>query len=193
MFERAWAYKDHGKSYDAVHRRTHRTRVSLVARIVRNNWRLTEIQSAIGRLQLQKLPLWVGLRQHYAAVLSASFKTLPGLRVTTPPAHVGHSYYKYYVFVRPEALRGGWNRDRIIAEIAALGVPCFSGSCSEVYLETAFPPEWRPQERLPVARELGETSLMFMVHPTLNEQAIRATCDAVREVMTAATLPRHRA
>ena len=193
MYERAWAYKDHGKSYDAVYRRTHGPGFRWLHESFGTNWRLTEIQSAIGRLQLQKLPLWVGLRRQHAAALTACFRTLPGLRVTTPPAHVGHSYYKYYAFVCPEALRAEWNRDRIVEEITARGVPCFSGSCSEIYLEKAFPPEWRPQERLPVARELGETSLMFLVHPTLNEEDIRATCEAVREVMMAATLPRHRA
>jgi dTDP-4-amino-4,6-dideoxygalactose transaminase len=109
--------------------------------------------------------------------------------VTAPPEHVGHSYYKYYAFVRPEALRAGWNRDRILAEIATQGIPCFSGSCSEIYLEKAFPVEWRPESRLPVARELGETSLMFLVHPTLTEEHIRSTCVAVEKVMSAATNP----
>ena len=107
--------------------------------------------------------------------------------MTAPPEHVGHSYYRYYAFVRPEALRPGWTRDRIIEAIKARDIPCFSGSCSEIYLEKAFPPEWRPKERVAVARELGETSLMFLVHPTLTEERIRATCAAVEKVMSEAT------
>jgi dTDP-4-amino-4,6-dideoxygalactose transaminase len=126
------------------------------------------------------------MRRENAAMLAKCFSKLPGLRVTPPPEHIGHAYYKYYVFVRPEALRAGWSRDRILAEITARGVPCFSGSCSEIYLEKAFPPEWRPRERLAVARELGETSLMFLVHPTLTEEHIRATCAAVEKVMSTA-------
>jgi hypothetical protein len=104
-----------------------------------------------------------------------------------PPKHIEHAYYKYYAFVRPEVLRPGWTRDRIIDAINAEGIPCFSGSCSEIYLEKAFPPEWRPRERLAVARELGETSLMFLVHPTLTEAHILATCEAVKKVMGTAT------
>jgi hypothetical protein len=100
-----------------------------------------------------------------------------------------HAYYKYYAFVRPEALRPGWSRNRIIKAINAEGIPCFGGSCSEIYLEKAFPAEWRPKERLAVARELGETSLMFLVHPTLSEEHTRATCAAVGKVMAAATEP----
>lgn len=40
--------------------------------------------------------------------------------------------------VNIDALPEGWPRDRIMAEIKALGVSCFSGSCSEVYLEKSF-------------------------------------------------------
>jgi hypothetical protein len=186
MYEAAWAYKDHGKSYDAVYRRTHGPGFRWLHESFGTNWRMTEIQSAIGRLQLRKLSRWVEMRRENAAMLAKCFSKLPGLRVTPPPEHIGHAYYKYYVFVRPEALRAGWSRDRILAEITARGVPCFSGSCSEIYLEKAFPPEWRPRERLAVARELGETSLMFLVHPTLTEEHIRATCAAVEKVMSTA-------
>jgi dTDP-4-amino-4,6-dideoxygalactose transaminase len=147
------------------------------------------VQSAVGRVQLRKLPKWLSIRRKYAQILTNEFATLPGLRVTVPPKHIEHAYYKYYAFVRPEALRPEWSRDRIIEAIRAEGIPCFSGSCSEIYLEKAFPPEWRPKERLAVARELGETSLMFLVHPTLTEEHIRSTCVAVEKVMSAATAP----
>jgi dTDP-4-amino-4,6-dideoxygalactose transaminase len=99
------------------------------------------------------------------------------------PADVLHSYYRYYVFLRPERLRAGWNRDRVIDAVKAEGIPCFSGSCSEIYLEKAFPQEMRPPGRLPVAQELGETSLMFLVHPTLSEADMHDTADAVEKVL----------
>jgi dTDP-4-amino-4,6-dideoxygalactose transaminase len=188
MYEKAWAYKDHGKSYDAVYRRTHGAGFRWLHESFGTNWRLTEIQSAIGRLQLRKLSRWVETRRDHAAMLSACLAELPGLRVTVPPEHIGHAYYKYYTFVRPEALRAGWSRDRILAEINARGVPCFSGSCSEIYLEKAFPVVWRPARRLPVARELGETSLMFLVHPTLKQEHIALTCEVAKQVMHEATL-----
>jgi dTDP-4-amino-4,6-dideoxygalactose transaminase len=115
--------------------------------------------------------------------------SIPGLRVTKPPERSGHSYYKYYAFVRPGKLRDGWNRDRIISAIDAEGIPCFAGSCSEIYLERAFPENMRPSKRLDVARELGETSLMFLVHPTLSENDMLDTCQAVGKVFTVAAAP----
>jgi dTDP-4-amino-4,6-dideoxygalactose transaminase len=187
IYERAWAYKDHGKSYEAVHRREHAPGFRWLHESFGTNWRLTEIQSAIGRLQLGKLPAWVETRRRHAALLTRCFSSISALRVTVPPQHIYHSYYKYYVFVRPEALRDGWSRDRIVSEVTAHGIPCFSGSCSEVYLEKAFPDAMKPAARLPIARELGETSLMFLVHPTLTPENIEFTCEIVGRVMDEAT------
>lgn len=187
LWNAMWSLKDHGKSYDTVYRREHAPGFRWLHESFGTNWRMTELQSAIGRLQLRKLRGWVETRRKHAAVLTDSFSGLPGLRVTAPPPSIAHAYYKYYAFVRPEALRPGWTRDRILAAIHAQGLPCFTGSCSEIYLEKAFPPEWRPRERLPVARELGETSLMFPVHPTLTPAHIARTCEVVRQVMHAAS------
>jgi dTDP-4-amino-4,6-dideoxygalactose transaminase len=125
-------------------------------------------------------------RQRNASILTERFVDIPGLRVTKPSPTIGHSYYKYYAFVRPETLRDGWNRDRIMAAINAEGIPCFSGSCSEIYLEKAFRAEWRPPSRLRVARELGDTSLMFLVHPTLSEKDMLDTSFAVSKVFDVA-------
>jgi dTDP-4-amino-4,6-dideoxygalactose transaminase len=107
--------------------------------------------------------------------------------VTQPPDHVLHSYYKYYAFVRPEKLRTGWTRDRVLSAIIAEGIPCFSGSCSEIYREKAFAADLRPSEPRVVAKKLGETSLMFLIHPTLSESDMQDTCRAVAKVMHAAT------
>jgi hypothetical protein len=187
LWERSWAYRDHGKSFEAVYRRTHPPGFRWLHESFGSNWRLTEMQSAIGRVQLRKLDTWVAARRRHAATLNACFRDIPALRVTEPGCDYFHSYYKYYVFVRPERLRPGWSRDRVMTAISERGIPCFSGSCSEIYREQAFVKHgWGPAERYPVARQLGETSLMFLVHPTLDDSAIAATCRAVAEVMAEA-------
>jgi len=187
LWSSAWAYKDHGKSYDAVYNRIHPPGFRWLHESFGTNWRITEMQSAMGRVLLRRLPEMVERRRRYAAILNQRFSEMSALRVTIAPADVLHSYYKYYVFLRPERLRAGWTRDRIIESVKAEGIPCFSGSCSEIYLEKAFPPEMRPTHRLPVAKELGETSLMFLVHPTLSETDMHDTADAVEKVLAHAT------
>lgn len=183
-----WAFKDHGKSYDAVYHRNQQAGFRWLHESFGTNWRMTEMQAAIGRRQLTKLPEWVRIRRRNAAILAESFSRLKAFRVTVPPADIFHSYYKYYVFVRPEILKNDWDRDRIMNCISWQGIPCFSGICGEVYLEKAFDGNGlRPAKRLPVARELGETSLMFLIHPTLSEKDMKKTVQVVEEVMAEAT------
>jgi len=189
LWERAWAFKDHGKNYDTVYNRQHPPGFRWLHESFGTNWRLTEMQSALGRILLRKLPGFVEKRRENAAILTEAFSRIPGLRVTVPPPQIGHAYYKYYVNVLPEKLRDDWTRDRIMAAISARGIPCFSGSCSEIYLEKAFPQDMRPPNRLEVARKLGETSLMFLVHPTLTSQNMWDTCEVVKEVMKMAARP----
>jgi len=187
MYETAWAYKDHGKSYDAVYRRQHGPGFRWLHESWGSNWRLTEVQAAIGRIQLRKLEDWVNVRRRHAGVLNDVLADLDAVRVTIPPPEIGHAYYKFYFFVRPDRLHTDWSRDRIVAEVNAAGVPCFSGSCSEIYLEKAFPELWRPSERLANARELGETSVMCLVHPNLTDQQMEITALKLREVVQIAS------
>ena len=188
LWEKAWSYKDHGKSYAAVHQRQHPPGYRWLHESFGTNLRMTEMQAAIGRLQLQKLPQWLTARRSNASILTKEFSLVPGLRVTVPPKTVQHAYYKYYVFVRPEKLKVGWSRDRIMSALMEDGVPCFSGTCSEVYLEKAFEvKDFRPAERLPAAQELGETSLMFLVHPTMTPENMQKIVSAVKKVMAEAT------
>jgi dTDP-4-amino-4,6-dideoxygalactose transaminase len=187
MWELGWSFKDHGKSYEAVYERDHPPGYRFLHESFGTNWRLTEVQSAIGRVLLRKLPAMVEKRRQNAAFLSEQFAKIPALRVVRPSGDVHHCYYKYDVYIRPERLREGWNRNRIQEAISAEGIPCIAGTCSEIYLEKAFPESMRPRDRLPVARDLGETSLMFKVHPTLSEKDLADTCVAVSKVMQLAS------
>ncbi len=187
LWEKAWAFKDHGKSYEAVYKREHAPGFRWLHESFGTNWRLTEMQSAMGRVALRKLPEWTRIRRRNAAILNERLRPMEALRLTIPPEEVGHAYYKYYAFLRPERLKSGWTRDRVVTEIAGHGVPCFSGSCSEIYLEKAFAREMRPEERLPVARELGETSVMLLVHPTLSEADMQYAGDVAAAVIGSAT------
>ena len=188
LWARMWSFKDHGKSFDAVYNREHPPGFRWVHESFGTNWRMTEMQAAIGRIQLKRMPEWHKRRVENAKSIWRAAAAIPGIRVPGIPDYVEHAAYKCYVFVRPNALKKGWDRDRIMAEINDLGVPCYSGGCPEVYLEKAFDNTgFRPEKRLPVAKELGETSLMFLCHPTLEERHIEQTCDALRQVMSRAT------
>lgn len=184
LWARMWSFKDHGKSWEAVYEREHPPGFRWVHESFGTNWRMLETQAVIGRIQLRRMPEWHAKRLSNSTALWSCAAELPGLRVPRIPDGVEHGAYKCYVFVEPEKIKADWSRDRILGEINALGVPCYSGSCAEVYLEKAFDGTgWRPVERLPTAHELGDTSLMFIVHPTLTTEEIGKTCEVMAYVM----------
>jgi dTDP-4-amino-4,6-dideoxygalactose transaminase len=185
VWRAAWAYKDHGKSYAAVYEREHPPGYRWLVESFGTNLRMTEIQAAVGQWAMTQLDDWLARRADNAERLVAGLAGTPGLRIPRPADGVHHANYKFYAHVAPEQLRAGWDRDRVLSAIIAEGIPCGSGSCSEVYLERAYA-VFAPTERLPVAQELGDTSLMFMVHPTLEPADVEDTVRAVDKVMRVA-------
>jgi dTDP-4-amino-4,6-dideoxygalactose transaminase len=183
LWQRAWSYKDHGKSWDAVYNREHLPGFRWLHESFGTNWRMTEMQAAIGRIQLKRMPAWHAARRHNAQAILDAARSCAAFRVPVVPDHLQHAWYKAHLFVEPGRLKPGWDRDRIMAQIDTNGVPCAIGGCSEVYLERAFDETgFRPATRLPIARELGENGLMFLVHPTLTAAEIGKTCQVIRDV-----------
>jgi dTDP-4-amino-4,6-dideoxygalactose transaminase len=179
-----WSYKDHGKSWEAVYERRHPPGFRWVHETFGTNWRMLEVQGALGRLQLRRMADWTARRTAHASRIGETCRRFPVVRVPAVPSDSIHAYYRFYGFVRAELLAPGWSRDRIVEEINRQGVPCFQGACPEVYLEKAFDGTgWRPADRLPVARELGESSLAFLVHPTLADAEIGRTQGAIADVL----------
>lgn len=187
LWRKMWSYKDHGKSYEAVYECDHAPGFRWLHESFGTNWRMMEMQAVIGRIQLTRMSDWTAARQANAARIddvAAGFKVVRRVAV---PEHIQHAEYKHYLFVNPEQLAEGWNRDRIVDEMVTLGVPCYQGSCSEVYLEKAFDgTPWRPAERLPNAKLLGETSLMLLVHPTLTDNEMAKTTEVLSAVLSMA-------
>jgi dTDP-4-amino-4,6-dideoxygalactose transaminase len=184
LWRKMWAYKDHGKSYETAYERGSVKGFKWLHESFGTNWRMTEMQAVIGKIQLKRMPNWHIKRLSNINKIWNTARQCKGLRVPNVPNFIEHAAYKCYIFVEQDRLKKEWNRDRIIYEVSALGVPCYSGSCSEVYLEKAFDGTgFRPKKRLPNARELGETSLMFLVHPALTEDEIQQTCSAIVSVM----------
>lgn len=185
LWKKMWSYKDHGKNFDSIYNKQHPPGFRWLHDSFGTNWRMMEMQAVIGRIQLKMMPEWSAKRMANMEKIYAAFADSPYFSVHRPSDEYVHAAYKCYVQVNTDQLPEGWSRDRIMAEMNALGVPCFSGSCSEVYLEHAFDgTAWRPTQRLQNAQKLGETSLMFLVHPTLTENNIQTTESAIQQIIS---------
>ncbi|MEG1709632.1 MAG: DegT/DnrJ/EryC1/StrS aminotransferase family protein [Acinetobacter sp.] len=186
LWKKMWSYKDHGKSYDSVYNKQHPPGFRWLHDSFGTNWRMMEMQAVIGRIQLTYMADWTKKRIENANKILKAFDNSIYFTVNRPTDDYLHAQYKCYVQVNINALPSDWSRDRIMQFINAEGVPCYSGSCSEVYLEHAFDDTaWRPKERLKNAQQLGETSLMFLVHPTLSEGNIAKTIEVIEKIKRA--------
>lgn len=189
LWKKMWAYKDHGKNYDSVYNKEHQPGFRWLHDSFGSNFRMLEMQAVIGRIQLQRMASWTSERNENANNLAVTCEKHSCFRVPKLPQNMTHAFYKLYVFVELQNLQDGWSRDRIVDEINQNGIPCFHGSCSEIYLEKAFDGTgYRPPERLPVAQELGETSVMFLVHPTLTNDEIEEFSRVIGNVASRASI-----
>lgn len=195
LWQKMWEYKDHGKNYDSIYHKQHPPGFRWLHDSFGTNWRMMEMQAVIGRIQLKKMAEWTKIRTQNAKILRDALTQFAGeqqfLRIPDIEFHqvMGgdsvHAYYKYYVYVRPENLPKNINRDSILNALNEKKIPCFSGACSEIYLEKAFDNHpSRPNARLTVAKELGETSLMFLIHPTLTTNEMQTIATTTVDVLT---------
>lgn len=169
-WRRAWSMKEHGKDPQLWHAPATGAGFRWLVSGFGSNYRMTELQAAIGLRQLAKLPGWVAARRRNAAALTAALEGTAAIRLVRPDDSFGHAYYRYYAFVRPAALRPSWTRDRIVGAAQEAGVPAQSGSCPEIYRERAFVRAGlAPKRPLPDAAALGRTSIALPVDPTLSE------------------------
>lgn len=191
-YRRAWSYRDHGKSYRKIHDpdfMSGSTAFKWVVDSFGSNWRLDEMSAALGREGLSQLPEWHERRTRNALRLAAGLADIQSLRVPLPAEGIEHGFYRLYTYIVPERLSSGWDRDRIAHAIVAEGVTAQYGGCAEIYREEAFVAAGLgPERRLATASEIHETSLAFLVHPTLGDVEMDDTVAAVAKVMQAASV-----
>ena len=191
LYNKIWSFRDHGKSHNKFYQKTNDTKFKWIHDGIGTNARLTETQSGIGIYQLKKLDYWIKQRKNNNDLINKVCNKFTALRTINVPNYITHAYYKCYVFVIPNNLYKGWNRNRIIKEINNEGINCFTGSCSEVYLEKSFTNMFEfnanKNSRLTSAKILGETSLMFEIHPTLTKSDMRIIASSINKVMIKAS------
>lgn len=186
ILKKAWSQRDHGRDWDASRNAISKPGYKWFRHSFGGNYRMTEVQAAIGRIALRRLPSWLAARRQNAGVLATRLSNIHGLRVPVPPE--GHACYVLYAYLRSELLKRGWTRDRVLGELLEANVQVNAGVCPELYRERAFEAAGLvPINPLPVARELGQGALAFAVHPLLTSQDMHETADKVRRVLIAAT------
>lgn len=190
-YKQAWAYKDIGRSYDAVYQKQHPAGFRWLTESAGSNFRMTEIQAAIGLKQLEKLPAWIDKRNNHAKVIIEVLASFSFLDVPVFEEKLGNknAYYRLYAKVKPnlKAVCSEENllRDVLINKLVDEGVPCFSGTCSEIYREKLFiEAGYSPPIPFNNAQYFSDHALCFLVHHTITEQQIQHMKRAVKNAFS---------
>ena len=178
LWKKAWQCAQHGKDYDLAHGKNRDLGFRWLVKHEGTNSRMTEMQAAIGLCQLRKLDEWVARRARNSKIMQEALHGLEGLRVPLTPE--GHAHYRCMVY----AEGGRVARDRILASLEKAGLFSNVGPCPEIYREPLFADRGiAPAKPLPVARALGEASLAFLVHHTIDEESMRQYARKTAEVV----------
>jgi dTDP-4-amino-4,6-dideoxygalactose transaminase len=202
LHRRCWSIAQHGKDHDSALGLLTGDRAPGFRWLVDSegtNLRMTEMQAAIGLRQLAKLPGWLTARRRNSLIMQEALREFGFLRVPSTPE--GHAHYRCTAFVEDDA--GMVLRDEILDRFGASGVPAMSGSCGEIYREEALERRGLTPAsmgrgaldgdgRLPVARRLGETSLSFLCHHTIDEGTMHEYARAVTRLLRRVQPPARR-
>lgn len=182
---RVWSYKDHGKSHAKVSAPNGAgSGFRYIHDSFGSNFRLTEMQAAIGRCQLNKLPAWLAQRRANAELLNILLQDDERLIVPAPPANISHAWYKYNLGIDRGAGKNS-GVEKIVGRLRDMGITCASGSCPDMSGEAAF--AGRPARKdhdLPNAARVGQRNLMLAVDHLLDEEAMFHIAAAVRKAVS---------
>lgn len=188
LWQRVWSIKDHGKSWAAVYEREHPPGFRWLHESFGSNFRGTEVQAAIGRIQYRRLDDWRADRTRNAIALADLLAGVPAVTVPMPDASATHAYYRQYAYLDVDRLAPGWTRDRVLGEVSRRQpIPVLTGSCSEIYREVAFETAaWLAQRPLLQAEAMSERGVAFLVHPGLTLDDMAQQAGALADVLSEA-------
>lgn len=184
MHTRAWSLKDHGKNPRKLSDgKGVPGQFRYIHDSMGSNARMTEMQAAIGRVQLRKLPGWLAARRANAQALSEMLAGHPLLMVPEVPADITHAFYKFYLLLRPELTDPETRRSKMIAQLMASGIPCGTGSCPDMSLEAGLKDvDCERDGALANAHALGRRTLMLLVDHTLDRDDMAQMAQALWEL-----------
>jgi len=186
IMDRVWSLKDHGKTLESVFRKKHAPGYRFLHERLGSNFRITELQSAIGRIQLKKLSRWSSLRNKNAQILLQKLENLSIINIPLPDSDIEHAWYKFYAYINVEFLSEEWDRNKIINQINELGFPAFHGGCTEIYKEKCF--NYNQKKILPNAEYLGQHSLMFLVDHTISSKDMENYAETIKSILLKASI-----
>jgi dTDP-4-amino-4,6-dideoxygalactose transaminase len=191
-----WSIKDHGKNYNSVFYKKHKTGFRWLHDNLGSNYRMTEMQAAIGRIQLKSLDNQLKIRNAIANIYLSELKDYyqkyhllqkPDFKCQTCPFKQNekkckkclHAFYRLNLFINKNKIK----QIKLIEQFNKNKINCSVGSCPEIYREKIFKKlKFYPKKRLSNAKLLGETSLMFPIDPARSMAKVKTEINSIKKI-----------
>jgi len=177
--DRARRLRSHGASVSAWSRNASNGVVFEEYRELGFNYRMSDIQAAIGVAQVPKVPRLLALRRAAADRYDAAFRGLRQLQVPARPAYADHAFQSYGIRLTGEC---GRDRDSVLRALVDRGISCRRG-IPPIHLEPLYRDRFGPIS-LPVTEDVASRSLFIPLYASLSESNQDRVIVAVREIVT---------
>jgi len=148
--------------------RTHGEKEKYMSLIFGYNYRMSEIQAAVGCAQLEKLPNFLAKRRENAKRLTETFKETDKLQLPNEPKGFSHSWYLYTVRLRDSTEE---ERNRIVDELRKKGIGAEVYYKNPVHLMPYYSKTFG-KHRLPETEKAAKQVFSLPVHPGVTEEQI---------------------
>lgn len=172
---RARRLREHGMSISAAER--HASTLPPAEQYLERgfNYRMTDLQAAIGLVQLDRLPEMVRRRRTVAAAYREAFADLPGLRCVADPPHGTSNFQSFWVQVGADF---ALSRDELLAHLATRDISARRGIMA-AHRQPAY--AGHPHVPLPVTERLTDQTLILPLFHHITDAEVHRVIDAVRE------------
>lgn len=178
LYLKLWSLKEIGKDYKKTNtiflpkfKWTHDN--------VGSNLRMTEVQAAVGRIQLKNLSKMVNKRRRLAKILNKFFLNNKLFYASNLDSRYYSVYYKFYFFLKNKK---NLQRSKVIKYLRNKGHDVSVGSCPEIYLEKPFQKHVKKKFRLKNAKYLGEISIALSLSHLTKKSSIEKFCSDIDQI-----------
>jgi dTDP-4-amino-4,6-dideoxygalactose transaminase len=197
LWLKLWSLKEHGKNYNKVFHKKHKTGFRWLHDEIGSNYRMIELQAAIGREQLKSLDKQIKKRNFIANFYLKKFSDYyqkynmlrkPDFKCQSCPVKQNskkcnkcvHAFYRLNLFINKNKIE----QIKFIELLNKKKINCNVGSCPEIYREKIFSKlNLYQKKRLTNAKLLGKTSIVFPINPNRDLTKIKSEINSIKKIL----------
>ncbi len=183
LYRKVYEYKDHGKDFKQQNKFL--LNYNYIHNTFGTNYRITEFQSCLGRIQLKKLNKNLRTRNFIAKSIYKLSNKFPILfREPIFNKDNYNAYYVCYLFLNKNGIKKNININKIINTLRNSGIICSIGACPELYKEKVFKNYTKKNYFLKNTRNLSNKTICLNINQNFSKNFLKLYLEKLKNVFT---------